>query len=65
MIILIHVLEHFGVPSGAAIAVVIGVMKVVKGGAAKLGAHRDPDGHRTFPAGQTPDGHHEDRRDKR
>jgi hypothetical protein len=35
MILLVHVLEHFGVPSGAAIVAVIAVMKVVKGGGRK------------------------------
>jgi hypothetical protein len=52
MIILIHLLQYLGVPSGIAIAVVIAVMKVVKGGGRKLGARRDRDDD-------------EDRRDKR
>lgn len=43
MIILIHLLQHLGVPSGVAIAVVIAVMKVVKGGGAKLLGRRDSD----------------------
>ena len=38
---LVHLLEHLGVPSGAAIAVVIVVMKFIKGGSAKIGARRD------------------------
>jgi hypothetical protein len=54
MIILIHLLQHLGVPSGIAIAVVIAVMKVVKGGGRKLGARRDRDG--ASPAGKTPYG---------
>ena len=43
MIILIHLLEHLGIPSGVAIAVVIAIMKV-KGGRAKLTGrpHRGP-----------------------
>ncbi len=51
MILLTHLLEHFGVPSGVAIAVAIAVMKVVKGGGSKLVGRRDRDD--------------EDRRDKR
>jgi hypothetical protein len=43
MIILIHLLEHLGLPSGVAIGVVIAVMKVVKGGGAKLPWLRDHD----------------------
>jgi hypothetical protein len=61
MIILIHLLEHLGVPSGVAIGVVIAVMKVVKGGGAKLRGRRDG----TFPAGKTPYGDDENSRDKR
>jgi hypothetical protein len=39
MILLMHLLEHMGLPAGAAIAVSIGVMKVVKAGVrAKIGA---------------------------
>ncbi|HEY3951839.1 MAG TPA: hypothetical protein VGM53_00555 [Streptosporangiaceae bacterium] len=73
MIILIHLLQHLGVPSGIAIAVVIAVMKVAKGGGRKLGARRDRDGASragntpyggTFPAGKTPYGD-EDHRDER
>ena len=40
MIVLVHLLEHLGVPSGAAIAVVIVVMKFIKGGSAQIGARR-------------------------
>lgn len=43
MILLIHLLEHLGVPSGAAIAIVIAGKKLLKSGAAKLG--RDHDHH--------------------
>jgi hypothetical protein len=39
MIFLVHLLEHLGVPSGAAIAIVISLKKFLKGGAAKLRAH--------------------------
>jgi hypothetical protein len=41
MILLIHLLEHLGLPSGAAIAVVIGGKKFLTGGVAKIGARRD------------------------
>jgi hypothetical protein len=41
MIILIHLLEHLGVPTGAAIAVVIGGKKFLTAGAAKIGPRRD------------------------
>jgi hypothetical protein len=61
MIILIHLLEHLGVPSGVAIGVVIAVMKVVKGGGARLRGRRD----RNFPAGRTPYGDRENRGDER
>lgn len=40
MIFLIHLLEHFGVPSGAAIAIVIAAKKAVKAGGAKVGQRR-------------------------
>lgn len=40
MIILIHLLEHLGIPSGAAIVIVIRARKLLKGGAAKLSARR-------------------------
>jgi hypothetical protein len=43
MIFLIHLLEHFGVPSGAAIAIVIAGQKLLQGGTSKIGAHRDRD----------------------
>jgi len=43
MIFLIHLLEHFGVPSGAAIAIVIAGKKLLKGGTSKIGAYRDRD----------------------
>jgi hypothetical protein len=41
MIILIHLLEHLGLPFGAAIAVVIGGKKFLTGGVAKISARRD------------------------
>jgi hypothetical protein len=41
MIFLIHPLEHFGVPSGAAIAIVIAGKKLLKGGTSKIGTHRN------------------------
>jgi hypothetical protein len=41
MILLIHLLEHLGLPSGAAIAVVIGARKAVKGAAGRTGARQD------------------------
>lgn len=43
MILLIHLLEHLGLPSGAAIAVVIAARKLIKGGMTKIGARRDGD----------------------
>lgn len=43
MIILIHLLEHLGLPSGVAIGAVIAVMKAVKGGGARLRGRRDSD----------------------
>jgi hypothetical protein len=56
MIFLIHLLEHSGLPSGAAIAVVIAGQKLLKGGTSKIGAHRDRE---TASTGQ---GHpHDDR----
>jgi hypothetical protein len=46
MILLMHLLEHMGLPSGVAIAVSIGVMKVAKAGVrAKIGSR----GHRGRP----------------
>jgi len=47
MIILIHLLEHLGVPSGAAIAIIIAGRKLVKGGLARTGARRDQDRDRS------------------
>ncbi|HUN33199.1 MAG TPA: hypothetical protein VMU95_14400 [Trebonia sp.] len=44
MIILIHLLEHLGVPSGAAIAIIIAGRKFLKGGLAKMGGRHDRDG---------------------
>jgi hypothetical protein len=41
MIILVHLLEHLGVPSGTATVAAIGVMRVFKRGGAKLGGGRD------------------------
>jgi hypothetical protein len=42
MILLMHLLEHMGVPAGAAIAVSIGAMKIVKAGVrAKVGSRDD------------------------
>lgn len=43
MILLIHLLEHLGLPSGAAIAVVIAARKLVKGGITKISARRGSD----------------------
>lgn len=43
MIFLIHLLEHLGVPSGAALAIVITGKKLLKGGTSKIGARRDRD----------------------
>jgi len=43
MIILIHLLEHLGVPSGAAIAIIIAGRKLLKGGLARTGMRRDRD----------------------
>jgi len=43
MIFLIHLLEHLGVPSGAAIAIGIACNKFVKAGGAKLRGRRDRD----------------------
>lgn len=41
MTFLIHLLEHLGVPSGAAIAIVITGRKLLKGAIPKIGARRD------------------------
>jgi hypothetical protein len=43
MIFLIHLLEHSGLPSGAAIAIVVAGQKILKGGTSKIGEHRDRD----------------------
>jgi len=43
MIFLIQLLEHLGVPSGAAIAIVINGRKLLKGGTSKIGARRGRD----------------------
>jgi hypothetical protein len=43
MIFLIHFLEHMGLPSTAAIAIVIAGRKFLKAGAAKMGAGRNSD----------------------
>ena len=43
MIILIHLLEHLGVPSGAAIGVVIAGKKCLNAGPRRSGARRDRD----------------------
>ena len=43
MILLIHLLEHLGVPSGAAIAIVIAGRKLLKVGGAKVNVRRDHD----------------------
>ena len=47
MIILIHLLEHLGLPSGAAIAVVIAGRKLLKGGLTRAGVLRDRDRRRS------------------
>jgi hypothetical protein len=41
MIFLIHLLEHLGLPSGAAIAIVIACRKALKAGTSRLSGHRD------------------------
>ena len=43
MILLVHLLEHLGVPSGGALAIVITGKKVLKNAGPKMGAHRDRD----------------------
>jgi len=43
VIILIHLLEHLGLPSGAAIAVVIAGRKLLKSGLARTGTGRGRD----------------------
>jgi hypothetical protein len=41
MILLVHLLQHLGVPSGTAIAVVIAVKKFLRDAGAKIGTRRD------------------------
>jgi hypothetical protein len=41
--LLIHLLEHLGIPSGAAISIVITGRKLLKGGTSKIGARRGRD----------------------
>jgi hypothetical protein len=41
MIIVIHLLQHLGVPSGAAVAIVIAARKLLKGGIARTATRRD------------------------
>jgi hypothetical protein len=43
VIFLIHLLEHLGLPSGVAIAIVIAGRKALKGGASTLGPRRGRD----------------------
>ena len=43
MIMLIHLLQHLGLPSGVAIAVVVAGRKLLKGGIAKIGAQHNRD----------------------
>jgi hypothetical protein len=43
VIFLIHLLEHLGVPSGAAIAVIIAGRKALKAGASRIGPPRGRD----------------------
>ena len=45
MILLVNLLEHLGVPSGAAIVAVVVVMKFIKGGRG-IGARRDSEQRR-------------------
>jgi hypothetical protein len=50
VILLIHLLQHLGVPSGAAIAIVIAGKKLLKGVTARLGhGHNDHDGSQRHP----------------
>ncbi|HTX26704.1 MAG TPA: hypothetical protein VME19_06775 [Streptosporangiaceae bacterium] len=44
MIIVIHLLEHLGVPAGAAIAIVIAAKKSLKVGIGRTSARRGRDG---------------------
>lgn len=49
MILLVHLLEHLGVPSGTAFAIVIASRRFIKGAGAKMGARGDRDrGHRSI-----------------
>jgi hypothetical protein len=41
MILLIHLLQHLGVPSGVAIGIVIAGRKFLKAGLGRTGARRD------------------------
>jgi hypothetical protein len=43
MIILIHLLEHIGLPSGVAIGLVIAAKKALTGGISKAQGRRDSD----------------------
>jgi len=43
MILLAHLLEHLGVPSGAAIAIVIAGKRFLEGAGARIGVRRDRD----------------------
>jgi hypothetical protein len=43
MIILIHLLQHLGIPAGVAIAVIIAGRKLLKGGTSGTGGRRDRD----------------------
>jgi len=50
MILLIHLLQHLGVPTGSAIAIVIAAKKLLNGVTARLGHDRnDHDGSQRHP----------------
>jgi hypothetical protein len=49
MTLLIHLLEHLGVPSGTAVAVAVAGRKFVKRGFASIGTRRDRDDRRWRP----------------
>jgi hypothetical protein len=51
VIFLVHLLEHLGVPSGAAIAIVIAGRKALKAGTARMGGRRDRDRGRRYVRG--------------
>ena len=51
MIFLIHLLEHMGLPSGAAIAVVIAARKLLKAGTSRVTGHRGHDRGRRSAGG--------------